>query len=208
MEGVARKQQIEPPPGYGYHTETELGVGCFVDENTKCRVLEKPVSIPSGKRERQGYMMMYGYCQKAGMVSILEGQIPPIMPCTMKDPKQFNSLVDIADNFGNKNPEAAKGNSEYCVAFRVPSELATQAETPGRDIWMVRFDQDVVSPFLQAAQDGADGKVNAAMSQRGGDRPGEVCDEHGVSALMMAAFGGHEGTCRALLAKGADVNAV
>merc|ERR1719350_459923 len=116
------------------------------------------------------------------MVSILEGQLPPMLPCTTKDPNDFGSLEAIADNFGSKDPKAVSSNCEYCVAFRVPAHLATKADTPGRDLWIVRFDQDLVSPFLQACKEGSLEKVKRGLDHFG---TAELVDELGVSALMM-----------------------
>lgn len=200
MEAVARKQKLEPPMGYGYKADVGLGVGCFLEEKTGCQVLEKPVSFPSGKAEVQGYMVFYAFCKKEGMVSILEGQIPPMLPATTREPKDFQSRAQIANNFGISESQA--DNNTHCVVFRVPSEMATQAETPGRDLWILRFDQDIVSPFLQAVREGNVEKVKSAISKFKGD----VFDEEGVSALMMAAFGGWEETCKVLLGSGADPN--
>jgi len=204
FEKVAREQHLEPPQGYGYKADVPLGVGCWVDQQSTCKVLEKPVCIPSGAPHHQGYLMMYGYGKKEAMVSILEGQMPPMLPCTMKDPKEFGSLEAIADNFGNKDPKAAAKDCEYCVAFRVPADLVTKVETPERDLWLVRFDQDLVSPFLQFCKEG-----NAAMVAKGVAHfgKGEIVDETGISGLMMAAMGGWQETCQALLDARADASA-
>jgi len=203
MEAVVLKQKLEPPAGYGYKADVSLGIGCWLEERTQCQVLEKPVTIPSGKPTRHGYMILYGYCAKDGMMQILQGQIPPQLPATTLEPKQFQSLAQIATNFGAKDPQAAASNSTYCIPFRVPSELATQVDTPGRDIWMIRFDQDIVSSFLQACKEGDVTKVKTALT----NFPGDTYDEECVSALMMASFGGWEETCQVLIANNADVNA-
>ncbi|CAE8603590.1 unnamed protein product, partial [Polarella glacialis] len=142
-------------------------------------------------------MILYAYCQKAGVESILQGQLPPMMPATKKEPAEFADLAAIADNFGiSVATKAAASNSEYCVALRVPAELATQAETPGRDLWIVRFDQDKVSPLLQAAKEGDAAKVRKGL---GDGASGDVVDEEGISALMMAAMAGSADSCQALL---------
>lgn len=203
MEAAARNQKMEPPAGYGYSADVALRVGFLVDAKTTCKVLEKPICIPSGRKEVQGYMMLYAYCGKDGVESILSGQMPPMLPATLKEPIEFQSLTAIADNFGAKDPQAASSNSECCVAFRVPSELATQADTPGRDLWLVRFDQDQVGPFLQAAKDGEAAKVQKMLAA---GVKGSVVDENGVSALMMAAMAGSTDTCKVLLDGNAEVN--
>lgn len=202
MEAQARRGQSDVPGNYGYKADVDLGVGFYVCQKTKCMVMEKPICVPSGKRLAQGYMMLYAYCQKAGAVSILEGQLPPVLPATELEPSQFDSLAAIANNFGAKDPQAAANNSAYCVAIRVPAELCTQAETPGRNIWMVRFDMDKVSPILQAAKEG-----DAAAMAKGllcSGLKADLVDEHGVSALMMAAMAGSVETCKQLLKHGAD----
>jgi len=203
MEAVARKQKLEPPSGYGYKADVALGVGCWLEEHTGVQVLEKPVCIPSGKKEVQGYIMLFGYCGKDGMEHILQGGLPPQLPATQKEPREFSSMAHIADNFGNKDPQAAASNSAFCVAFRVPADIAHKVDTPGRDIWMIRFDQNIVAPYLQAVKEGSVEKVKGALS----NFPGDVFDEEGVSALMMAAFGGWDETCQALINNKADVNA-
>jgi len=81
--------------------------------------------------------------------------------------------------------------------------LTSQAETPGRDLWIVRFDQDLVTPFLQAAKTGDKAKIVAGMEE---GVASETVDEQGVSALMMAASVGSAETCEALLKKSANVN--
>lgn len=196
MEAVAREQKGNLPEGYGYAANVELGLGFFKEERHGCRVLEKPVVVPSGKRQHQGNIVLFGYCCQEGMEQLLEGALPPVLPVTAKEPKEFQSLEEIADNFGNKNPKAAAGNSKFCIPFRVPAELATQADTPGRNLWIIRFDQDLVSPFLQAAKEGKADKVAAGLKE---GVPADTVDEHGVSALMMAAMIGSTKTCKVLL---------
>lgn len=202
-ESLARRQEGKLPDGYGYQSDVELGVGFFQDTKTGVKVLEKPVIIPSGKKFNQGYIVLFAYCQKQGCVSLLEGQIPPMMPATRKEPHEFMSKAGIASNFGAKDPAAAAENSAYCVALRVPAELANQAEVENRDIWVVRFDQDVVSPFLQAAKEG-----NAAELAKGlgAGLPAAMYDEDGITALMMAAMSGNVEACGVLMRGGADVN--
>lgn len=203
MEGTARSMKAEVPASYGYKADTTLGVGFFVETTTTCHLLEKPVCIPHGSPAMTGYLILYAYCSEEGVESLLNGQIPPIMPATLKEPNLFSSLADIANNFGMADPEKAKENSKYCVALRVPAELATQAETPGRDIWMVRFDQDIISPFLQAAKEGDAIKVANAIKA---DLKATCMDEHGVSALMMAAATGSAPACKVLLDNGAEID--
>lgn len=205
MEVLTRKQRGEPPAGYGYKADVAMGVGFFREEQSGVKVLEKPVIVPSGKSDFQGNMVLFAYSSEDGVKSLLEGGLPPMLPCTSKDPKSFASKAAIADNFGNKDAEASvkKGTSDFCVAFRVPAELATKVDTPGRDLWIVRFDQDLISPFLQAAKEG-----DAAILQKGVDSgiSGQTVDECGVSALMMAATKGSLESCQVLLQHGAEVN--
>jgi len=203
MEATARSQKCELPAGYGYSMDLPLGVGFYKDEKTGCCLLEKPVCIPSGTPLIQGYIVLYAYCSKEGVESLLQGQMPPMLPATQKSPKEFDSLAAIADNFGQQNPAQKTEASKYCVAFRVPAELATQADTPGRNLWIIRFDQDVISPFLQLVKEGDAAKVAEGLSS---GISGGVVDEEGVSALMMAANAGSLETCKALLGKDADVN--
>jgi len=205
MEAVGRKQRVEPPESYGYKADVGMGVGFFKAVSIGVNVLEKPVTIPSGKPLQQGYVILFAYSSEEGITSMLSGQLPPMLPATKKEPVEFNSKAEIAENFGNKDAEAAvkKGISDFCVALRVPAELATKVETPGRDIWIIRFDQDTVGPFLQAAKEG-----DVALVSKGLDSGihGETVDEDGVSALMMAAMKGSLETCQALLDNFADPN--
>merc|ERR1712050_148942 len=60
-----------------------------------------------------------------------------------------------------------------------------------------------MGPFLQAVKEGNVEKVKQGLNHFSGD----VADEDGVTALMMAAMGGCEETCQALIEKGADANA-
>lgn len=205
MEAVARKQKGEPPMRYGYKLEVDLGVGFLREEQTGCLVVEKPVVIPSGRKEFQGNMVFFAYCGKEGMMQLLQGACPPVLPASKKEPADFASLEAIADNFGAKDAKAASANAAYCVPFRVPVEIANQAEVPGRDIWMVQFNQDKITPFLQAAKDGDAAKVKSIIADPEGVR-GPIVDEDGISALMMAAFAGSADTCQALLSGGAEVN--
>lgn len=204
VEALARNLKAEPPARYGYKADIALGVGFFVEERTGCKVLEKPVLIPSGEANHQGYLVLFAYCSKDGVESLLQGALPPNLPATRREPTDFESLAAIADNFGAKDPQAAAGNSEYCVAVRVPVDIATQAETPGRDIWMVNFSQDKVSPLLQAAKEGDAVAVRKALEA--GAR-GDFADEDGITALMMAAMAGSGDSSKALISKGAAVNA-
>jgi len=205
MEAIGRKQKAEPPESYGYKADVAMGVGFFRAADVGVNVLEKPVTIPNGKPLQQGYVMLFVYCSEEGVTSMLSGQLPPMLPGTKKEPTEFGSKAEIADNFGNKDAEEAvkTGTSDFCVAFRVPAELATKVETPGRDIWIIRFDQDTVGPFLQAAKEG-----DVALVSKGLDSGihGEAVDEDGVSALMMAAMKGSLETCQVLLDNFADPN--
>jgi len=203
MEAHARRMNPGSVTGYGYQADVGLGVGFFREENHGCKCLEKPVIVPSGNTEYQGYMVLFAYAQKEGLEGLLQGQLPPVLPATTKEPKNFESLTAIADNFGAKDPNAAAVNSAYCVALRVPASLATQAQVEGRDIWMVRFDQDLISPFLQGVKAGSIEKVKAGIAA---GVSGAVVDEDFVSALMMAAMTGNSEICEALLDNGADVN--
>eukprot|EP00930_Biecheleria_cincta_P077257 TRINITY_DN64540_c0_g1_i1.p1 TRINITY_DN64540_c0_g1~~TRINITY_DN64540_c0_g1_i1.p1 ORF type:complete len:308 (-),score=83.79 TRINITY_DN64540_c0_g1_i1:151-1074(-) len=205
MEAVARKQKAEPPMRYGYKLEVDLGIGFFREEQTGCHVVEKPVIIPSGRKEYLGYVVFFAYCGKEGMMQLLEGACPPVLPASKKEPANFASLEAIADNFGAKDAKAASANATYCVPLRVPVELANQAEVPGRDIWMVQFNLDKISPFLQAAKEGDAAKVQSIIADPQGVK-GPIVDEDGVSALMMAAFAGSAETCQALLGGGAEIN--
>jgi len=204
MEAKARKTKAEPPSGYGYTADVALGVGFFTEEKNQVKVLEDPVKIPSGNLLMHGYCVVYAYCTKEGVESLLSGQMPPTLPCTKKEPTEFGSLEQIADNFGNKDMSK---KMDFCVAFRVPAELVNPVEGPGvggRDLWMVRFDNDVVSPLLSASKAGDVTKVGKLLDS--GLVPATAMDEQGVSALMMAAMDGHLSVCEALLNKGADVN--
>lgn len=206
FQAKARNSAIEVPAGYGFKPyDMDLHLGFLVDVRTGCRVLDKPIVIPSGKLNNIGDLILYAYCSKEGIDSFMSGQTPPILPATTKEPAAFQSLQEIAANFGAKDPQAAKVNSECCICLRVPAELATQGATPGRDIWIVRLDQDQVSPFLQAAKEGNADKVKKLLDV---GLTGDLVDEHGVSALMMAAMAGSVDTCQALLSKGGDVNFV
>ena len=108
MEAVARRQKAEPPAGYGYKAELELGVGFFQDTNNWVKVLEKPVIIPNGDALHQGYRVFYAYCNKDGVESMLSGQVPPVLPATTRDPKDFAKTEDIATNFGAKDPRGTR----------------------------------------------------------------------------------------------------
>eukprot|EP00439_Symbiodinium_sp_Y106_P040504 s1944_g4.t5 len=145
MQAVVRKaaDTTRPPVTYGYKADPAMGVGYWMQETIKCKVLEKPMVVPSGLDHHQGYRVLFSYCSEDGVKHMLEGALPPTLPATEKEPADFQSLADIANNFGAKDPEAASKNSEFCVAFCVPGELAAKVDTPGRDIWMIRFDQDL-----------------------------------------------------------------
>eukprot|EP00435_Cladocopium_sp_Y103_P008387 s3385_g2.t1 len=224
---TARNQKGELPPSYGYRADTPLGVGFWTETTTQCKVLEKPIVVPSGQDHFQGYRILYAYCAEEGLTQLLEGALPPILPATTKEPSMFPSLEAISENFGAKDPKAAAWfvfcfagvenvaawymvncaapNSQFCVPLRVPGELATQVTdvAPGRDIWMVRFDQDLITPFLEAAKT-RDAKKLREYLDRG--VKGDTVDEDGVSALMMAATEGGAEACEVLLKGGAAVN--
>lgn len=205
LEATARNQKGELPPSYGYRADTPLGVGFWTETTTQCKVLEKPIVVPSGQDHFQGYRILYAYCAEEGLTQLLEGALPPILPATTKEPSMFPSLEAISENFGAKDPKAAAPNSQFCVPLRVPGELATQVTdvAPGRDIWMVRFDQDLITPFLEAAKT-RDAKKLREYLDRG--VKGDTVDEDGVSALMMAATEGGAEACEVLLKGGAAVN--
>jgi len=204
MEAKARRTKAEVPSGYGYTADVALGVGFFTEEKNQVKVLEDPVKIPSGDLLMHGYAIVYAYCTKDGVESLLSGQMPPQLPCTKKEPTDFGSLAQIADNFGSKDTSK---KMDYCVCFRVPADLANPVEgagVGGRDIWIVRFDNDAVSPLLEAAKNGNTTKVNKLLDS--GLVKATAMDEQGVSALMMAACEGHLQVCQTLIKNGADVN--
>lgn len=202
MEGVARRQKIEPPEGYGYKADVDLGVGFFLEARTGVKVLEKPLIVPSGHPHYQGYMIFFAYSSKEGIESIVaHGNTPPKLPATTKEPREFESLASIADNFGAK--DTAKAKSEYCLALRVPSELAAKVDVPDRDIWIISFDQDRVVPFLTAAREGDAAKVKKILAE---GVSGQTVDEDHISALMMAATVGSVETCAVLIEAGAEVD--
>lgn len=205
MEAIARRSKADPPAGYGYKAELELGVGFFRWEGNGVKVLEKPVIIPSGNPLHQGYRVFFAYCSKEGVESMLSGQVPPALPATSLEPKDFPTQADIANNFGAKDAagSAKAGGCDYCVALRVPAEIANQVETPGRELWMVQFNLDKISPFLQAAKEGNKDAVQAGLN---GGIASTACDEDGVSALMMAVMAGSLETAQLLLSKGADAS--
>eukprot|EP00929_Paragymnodinium_shiwhaense_P070786 TRINITY_DN358_c0_g5_i2.p1 TRINITY_DN358_c0_g5~~TRINITY_DN358_c0_g5_i2.p1 ORF type:complete len:343 (-),score=87.75 TRINITY_DN358_c0_g5_i2:550-1443(-) len=206
MEASARGHKADIPEGYGYKGDVGYDTGFFLDSRTGCMVHHKPVVLPSGNPGFQGYMMLFAYCGKEGMEAFLQGGMPPMMPATQKAPSDFATLAAIAANFGHAKPETATENSRYCFAFRVPADLATKADAPGdRDIWVIRLDQDTITPVLQAASEGnmklvSDG-LKAGVS-------GAIVDHVGTSALMMAAMSGSAEVCKALVEHGAEVNLV
>lgn len=205
LEAQFRNQKGELPESYGYRADTPLGVGFWTETTTQCKVLEKPIVVPHGQDHFQGYSILYAYCAEEGLTQLLEGVLPPILPATPKEPSKFPSLEAISENFGAKDPKAAAPNSKFCVPLRVPGELATQVTdvAPGRDIWMVRFDQDLITPFLQAAKACDATKLRAGLAE---GVKGDTVDEDGVSALMMAASEGGAEACEVLLKGGAAVN--
>eukprot|EP00931_Biecheleriopsis_adriatica_P116576 TRINITY_DN92204_c0_g1_i1.p1 TRINITY_DN92204_c0_g1~~TRINITY_DN92204_c0_g1_i1.p1 ORF type:complete len:335 (+),score=68.21 TRINITY_DN92204_c0_g1_i1:105-1007(+) len=203
MEAKVRKQNIEPPPRYGYKAVPAKGVGFWVDERTGCNILEQPVVIPSGLPHFQGYMTLFAYCEEEGLNAFIAGQLPPVLPATRKEPSQFQSLEQICENFGAKDPKAMAAKSGFCVVLHVPVEIANQAEVPGRDIWMINFRQDKITPFLQAAKEGNAEKVKTLLEA---GCKGDAVDEDGVSALMIAASEDKSDICQALLARGASVD--
>lgn len=203
MEAMARQAKVKFPDGYGYQFDGKLNAGFYLEEKTGCLVHDKPVVLPSGQPGLQGYMILYAYCSKEGMEALLEGNLPPMLPATTKAPTDFASLAAIASNFGAAKPEENAEKSKYCFAFRVPAELTAQADAPGRDIWIIRLDQDVITPFIQAAIDGDAAKLSEGL--KGGISSGTV-DQIGTSVLMQAAFRGSPDACKVLLDKNADVN--
>ncbi|CAK0809697.1 unnamed protein product [Prorocentrum cordatum] len=114
---------------------------------------------------------------------------------------------DIGKSFGNKDPKASAkaGASDYCVAFRVPAQLATQVKglSDDYDLWLIRMDQSVVMPFLQAVKDGNAEAVNKGIQ---GGIDAKTVDEDSIPALMIAANSGSLETCQVLLQAGADPN--
>ncbi|CAJ1373978.1 unnamed protein product [Effrenium voratum] len=203
MEATARNQKGTLPETYGYQADVAMGIGYWMETTNQCKVVEKPFVVPNGLDDFQGYVILYAYCSEEGVKSILEGQLPPMLPATTKEPSSFPTLEAISENFGAKDPKAASVNSKFCVALRVPAELTTKADTPGRDLWIVRFDQDLISPFLQAAKEGNVAKLKAGLEA---GVKADVVDEDGVSALMMAAMTGSAEACEVLLKGGAGVN--
>lgn len=211
MEAVARRHQADPPLGYGYKAsvggEEGINVGFLLEATSGVQVLEKPIVIPSGKPDYQGYMMFYAYCAKGGIEHLLSGNLPEQLPATSKEPKQFGSKEAIGKNFGNKNAVASAkaGSSDYCVALRVPAELVTRVQglPEHHDLWLVRFDQSPIVPFLMAAKLG-----NAAAVTKGLEAgiDAKTVDEDSIPALMIAANSGSLETCQVLLQKGADPN--
>lgn len=202
-EALARKQQGQVPEGYGYSADVALGVGFYKEQRLGVSVLEKPIVIPTGTASFQGYMLFFAYCTKEGVESILSGQFPPALPATTKEPHTFESLAKIADNFGYQDPTAGGDKCKFCVAFRVPASLANQAETPGRDIWMLMFSNDKVVPFLIAVKESDKGKVDKYLKD---GMSSDTADEDGVTGLMSAAFNGDLEICQTLVSKGACTN--
>eukprot|EP00929_Paragymnodinium_shiwhaense_P070783 TRINITY_DN358_c0_g2_i1.p1 TRINITY_DN358_c0_g2~~TRINITY_DN358_c0_g2_i1.p1 ORF type:complete len:315 (-),score=123.59 TRINITY_DN358_c0_g2_i1:97-1041(-) len=206
MEAAARGHKADIPEGYGYKGDVALDAGFLMEARTGCAVHHKPVVLPTGKEGFQGYMMLFAYCGKEGMDALLQGSLPPMLPATVKAPSDFASLAAIAANFGHAKPETATENSKFCFAFRVPAELATKSEAPGdRDIWVIRLDQDTVTPVLQAAAEGNTKLLNEGLKS---GVSGDIVDHVGTSALMMAAMNGSGEACKALIASGAKVNLV
>ena len=48
----------------GYRADLSTNVGFWREERSGVKVLEKPVTIPSGKTEYQGYVIVYAYSSK------------------------------------------------------------------------------------------------------------------------------------------------
>merc|ERR1719329_851105 len=122
-----------------------------------------------------------------------------MLPATKKEPAEFDSTEAIANNFGTRELWG-----HYCIAFRVPLVLMTRADWPGRDVWMVRFDQDIISQVFSSCIAGEGERVQKLL-ESGGVR-GDIVDEDQVSALMMAAVGGSTKAVQALVQYGAIVN--
>jgi len=208
MEAVARRHQADPPANYGYKAAVgEFNIGFYLETRTGVKVLEKPITIPSGKPDYQGYMILFAYCAQGGVEHLLSGNLPEQLPATGWAPCQFASKEDIGKSFGNKDPKASAkaGASDYCVAFRVPAQLATQVKglSDDYDLWLIRMDQSVVMPFLQAVKDGNAEAVNKGIQ---GGIDAKTVDEDSIPALMIAANSGSLETCQVLLQAGADPN--
>lgn len=199
LEAIFKKQTAELPSGYVYEADAESGLAFFKHERLGIRLAERPVIIPSGVPLETSYMMVYAFTTQEGVQSLLcLGQMPPMLPTTMQEPAEFASLGAIADTFGTRELWG-----DYCIAFRVPAPLVTQVQAPGRDLWMVRFDQDIVSQIFQAARAGQGVRV-AKLCDAG--CPGNVVDEDCISVLMMASAGGSARAIQALMQNGADSN--
>jgi hypothetical protein len=208
MEAVARRHQTDAPPNYGYKAAVgDVNIGFYLETTTGVQVLEKPITVPTGKPGYQGYMILYAYCSKGGIEHLLGGNLPDQLPASLLDPSQFGSKEAIGKNFGNKDPKASAkaGCSDYCVALRVPAELATQVQGLGDDydLWLIRMDHSVVMPFLMAVKLGNAEAVNKGIQ---GGIDAKTVDEDSVPALMIAANSGSLETCQVLLQAGADPN--
>jgi hypothetical protein len=208
MEAVARRHQADVPPNYGYKAAVgDVNIGFYLETTTGVQVLEKPIIVPTGKPGYQGYMIFYAYCAKGGIEHLLSGNLPDQLPATSMDPSQFGSKEAIGKNFGNKDPKASAkaGSSDYCVALRVPAELATQVQglSDDHDLWLIRMDHSVVMPFLMAVKTGNAEAVNKGIQ---GGIDAKTVDEDSIPALMIAANSGSLETCQVLLQAGADPN--
>lgn len=203
MEGVARRMNVKPPPGYGYEMDVELGVGFYREQRSGVKLLEKPIILPTGKAPGVGdALIFFAYSSKEGVEALItSGATPPKLPATQKEPKDFASLEAIADNFGAK--DVSKAKNEYCVAVRVDGALANKVDTPGRDIWIVSLDQDKITPMIDAASSGDTAKVSKILAE---GVSSEIYDEDGVSLLMIASVSGSAPTVDVLLKANANPN--
>jgi len=204
MQAFANDQQHAAPTGYELKADEALGVNFLVCAQTGVKLLEKPICFPSGVRHYQGYRWLYAYFELKGIRNILEGALPPMLPATTREPQAFMNRDAIAQNFDSKSQREMTGSCEFCVAFRMPSELVTEGNVPNRDIWLIRFGHDKVSPFLQAVSSGDAEKVKQGLQNLGSD----VVDDDKKSALMYAAHAGHSDVVSVLLAAQADPSQV
>eukprot|EP00913_Durusdinium_trenchii_P026267 g24646.t1 len=199
--------------------DTELGIGYWMEIKTGCKVVEKPVIVPSGLDHHQGYRILYAYCGKdlEGVESLLEGALPPMLPATAKEPKEFATLEAIAENFGAKDPKA-RGTmylSDLMASYASPSWLTVspQLGMPSLSAWPATATTASGSHTGAALLTGgsAAAKTKNAAKLAAGLKEGvkgDVVDEEGVSALMMAASEGGAEACEVLLKGGNHLEAV
>lgn len=221
FEAYHLKQALFIPDGYVPEVELPSRIRFYRNERLGIKVYDRPIIIPSGTPLDSQYAIVYGMTTQDGVHSIvLQGDqfwrssatvrhgdwqgdlfrmMPVMLPASKKEPAEFDSLEAIANNFGTKELWG-----HYCIAFRVPLALMTQAELPGRDVWMVRFDRDIISQIFSSCIAG-EGERVAKLLEPGWVR-GDIMDEDQVSALMMAAVGGSAKAVQALIQHGAIVN--